>query len=159
MVVARSAACESFVVDTSGGLEISRAFVDGVEVPIALGVPHAVLGVAASVALPARAAPGVHRPRFVRLEYSTGARCSAAQWLENEQTADKKRPYLFTQCQAIHARSLIPCQDAPGAKLTWDVRSRRVFSNFGRRRRRRTKRCPKKKTLGRKETREKRFNY
>ena len=53
--------------------------------------------------------------------YRTAPECSAAQWLEPEQTAGKRRPYLFTQCQAIHARALLPCQDAPGAKFSWDA--------------------------------------
>ena len=33
------------------------------------------------------------------------------------QTAGGAHPYLFTQCQAIHARALLPCQDSPAAKL------------------------------------------
>ena len=34
------------------------------------------------------------------------------------QTAGGAHPYLFTQCQAIHARALLPCQDSPAAKMT-----------------------------------------
>ena len=50
----------------------------------------------------------------------TGAsRSSACQFLEPAQTAGGEHPYLFTQCQAIHARTLFPCQDTPGAKMTY----------------------------------------
>jgi leukotriene-A4 hydrolase len=55
----------------------------------------------------------------VIIEYSTTPECSALQWLPPTQTAGKVHPYLFTQCQAIHARALIPCQDSPGAKMTY----------------------------------------
>jgi leukotriene-A4 hydrolase len=55
----------------------------------------------------------------VRIFYETSPEASAIQWLGAEQTKGKKHPYLFTQCQAIHARSLYPCQDAPGAKFTY----------------------------------------
>ena len=27
--------------------------------------------------------------------------------------------YRYTQCQAIHARSLLPCMDSPGVKATY----------------------------------------
>ncbi|KAF9580423.1 Leukotriene A-4 hydrolase [Lunasporangiospora selenospora] len=57
----------------------------------------------------------------VRVGYSTTQDCTACQWLEPSQTVGKKHPYLFTQCQAIHARSLLPCQDSPSIKLTYSA--------------------------------------
>jgi aminopeptidase N len=50
------------------------------------------------------------------VSYSTTSESSAVQFLEASQTEDKVAPFLFTQSQAIHARSLLPCQDTPGAK-------------------------------------------
>jgi len=55
----------------------------------------------------------------VEIHYQTTEECSAAQWLPASQTAGKVHPYFFTQCQAIHARSLVPCQDCPGSKMTY----------------------------------------
>lgn len=55
----------------------------------------------------------------VTVNYETTLQSSAIQFLPPEQTAGKKFPYLFTQCQAIHARSLLPCQDRPGVKATY----------------------------------------
>ncbi|MDP3152075.1 MAG: M1 family metallopeptidase [Archangium sp.] len=55
----------------------------------------------------------------VRLSYRTGPDASALQWLEPSQTHGGKQPYLFSQCQAIHARSLIPCQDTPARRVSY----------------------------------------
>ena len=116
--VVNTANASTFVVDTHAGLTIKRAFVDDIEAEVLMGKPHAIFGTSATVPLPSTRKGAQHKIRF---EYATAPQCSAAQWLEPAQTAGKKRPYLFTQSQAIHARALLPCQDAPGAKLSWDA--------------------------------------
>ena len=63
------------------------------------------------------------RPDTKRLviRYKSAPDAGALQWLTPEQTAGKKRPYLFSQGQSIENRSWIPTQDSPGIRQTWEA--------------------------------------
>ncbi|MES0874955.1 M1 family metallopeptidase [Sinimarinibacterium thermocellulolyticum] len=60
----------------------------------------------------------------VRIDYATRPEASGLQWLSAEQTTDKRHPFLFTQSQAIHARSWIPLQDTPQIRSSFEARIR-----------------------------------
>ncbi len=53
--------------------------------------------------------------------YSTPKDVGAFLWLDAELTANKKQPMLFTQSQAILARTWIPLQDSPSVRFTYDA--------------------------------------
>lgn len=57
----------------------------------------------------------------VKIAYSTVPEAGALQWLDPVQTAGKKQPFLFTQSQAILARTWLPCQDGPGVRFTYEA--------------------------------------
>lgn len=68
--------------------------------------------------LTVKIAPGTKR---VNITYSTSDRSRALQWLSPQQTADRAHPFLFTQGQAILARTWIPVQDSPGIRFTYSA--------------------------------------
>jgi leukotriene-A4 hydrolase len=79
-----------------------------------IGAKDPILGAPLHVALPADAGE-------IRIHYRTSPSATGLQWLAPEQTATKTHPFLFSQAQAIHARSFIPIQDSPGLRVTWDA--------------------------------------
>jgi leukotriene A-4 hydrolase/aminopeptidase len=82
-----------------------------------LGATDKILGAPLTIQLP----PDATR---VRIYYATSPNASGLQWLAPEQTAGKKTPYMFSQAQAIHARSFIPLQDSPQVRVTYSARVR-----------------------------------
>ena len=55
----------------------------------------------------------------VNIYYNTTKESIALQWLKPEQTADKKKPFVFSQGESIWSRTWIPCQDSPGVRFTY----------------------------------------
>ncbi len=79
-----------------------------------LAQPDPVLGRALSI----QAVPGETK---VVITYRTGPDSDALQWLKPAQTAGKEKPFLFSQAQAILARTMLPCQDSPGVRITYEA--------------------------------------
>lgn len=80
-----------------------------------VGPEDKILGSALTIELPKAV-------RRVTVTYATKPQAAALQWLSPTQTAGGKEPFLFTQSQAILARTWIPCQDTPGVRFTYDAK-------------------------------------
>jgi leukotriene-A4 hydrolase len=112
----RRSATASEVVFDLRSIDVTRVTLDGGSspVPFRLGDEKPFVGRSLSIPLAAST-------RSVTIDYATEPDAAALQWLSPAQTAGGKRPFLFTQSQAILARTWIPCQDSPGVRFTYSA--------------------------------------
>lgn len=96
-------------------LKIEEVFADGQPVSFTLDEPQEYLGQALHI-------PITPQTREVRVVYATAPQAAGLQWLSPAQTDDKTHPFLFSQSQAILARTWIPCQDSPGVRMTYQAK-------------------------------------
>ena len=57
----------------------------------------------------------------ILIKYKTKKEGNAIGWFEKEMTIGKKYPYMFTQCESIFCREMLPIQDTPEVKLTLNL--------------------------------------
>ena len=121
LTVDRISPTQPLILDTRDlNVEKVETSLDGVNYSPAtftIGSSDKILGASMTIPLPAKA-------NRVRIHYSTAPGASGLQWLEPTQTAGKKDPFVFTQSEAIHARSWIPLQDTPQVRVTYTARVR-----------------------------------
>ena len=81
------------------------------------GEAHEILGTPLFVTVP----DGTGEQFDLMLEYRTSPASTALQWLPPELTAGGKHPMVFSQSQAVHARSWVPLQDTPAIRITYEA--------------------------------------
>ncbi|RLV94466.1 Leukotriene A-4 hydrolase [Spathaspora sp. JA1] len=96
---------DSVILDTAS-LDILEVKVNSKATPFELAPAVPIYGSALSIAIP----PTTDNVK-IEIDFRTTSKCTAIQFI-----AGDTGPYVFSQCQAIHARSLFPCFDTPGSK-------------------------------------------
>lgn len=96
-------------------LTIDSVLVDGDAVDYTWGDERPHMGSALQI-------PVQQNSSRVDIYYKSDPSAGALQWMEPEQTLSKKHPFLYTQSEAIYARSWIPVPDGPGIRFTYTAR-------------------------------------
>ncbi len=108
---------KSIVFDTDGLLIESVKDQNGAELTYTIGDTVAFLGQPLTVTIS-------EETKKIAIQYATTPGAKALQWLNPAQTAGKEHPFLYSQSQAILARTWIPSQDSPGIRYTYNAEVR-----------------------------------
>ena len=92
-------------------LDILNVKIDGKEVSFRVGEEQDFIGSPLSVSI-------TQASMKVSITYNTQPGADAFLWVEE---SEGMAPFLFTQSQAILARTWIPCQDSPGVRFTYNA--------------------------------------
>ena len=92
-------------------LDILSVQVDGKDSPFNIGEEQEFIGSPLSIEI----TPSTKK---VSITYNTQPGADAFLWVEG---SEDTHPFLFTQSQAILARTWIPCQDSPGIRFTYNA--------------------------------------
>ncbi len=87
------------------------------EAKFTLDAADALRGSALHITLPVQS-------KKVRIAYSTSPDAAGLQWLDPEQTAGKKHPFVYSQSESIAGRSWIPLQDTPAVRFSYTAHIR-----------------------------------
>lgn len=117
LALERHAPSDRLWLDTRGLEILSVKLGDGTAALFELGPDDAILGRSLAIAVGPET-------REVTVHYRTSPDAAGLLWLEPRQTAGGKAPFLFSQSQAILARTWIPCQDTPSVRTTYSARLR-----------------------------------
>lgn len=111
---------DSIILDSSF-LNIKTVFVNESQVEFEILPRNEPLGSPLLIKSPSKKGDSI----ILKIDYETTENCTALQWLDPPQTDGGKLPYLFSQCEPIHARSFFPCFDTPSIKspYTFNVES------------------------------------
>lgn len=86
----------------------------------ALGETDAYLGTPLTIRIPEPISAS--ETLNVMITYRTSPESTALGWLPPDLTAGGEHPMLYSQSQAIHARSWVPLQDTPAVRITYNAR-------------------------------------
>jgi len=99
----------------SNGLQIDKITSRGKDCSFHLSEKDSILGQALIIDIE-------KDTKEVSISYRSAPKSKALQWLNPKQTSGKNHSFLFTQSQAILARTWIPCQDSPGVRFSYTAK-------------------------------------